>query len=79
MEIPGIGKVGAWTILAEIGDINRFSSDKQFISYCRLVPGSKDSGGKHRHKSGNPEFSGRMAFGQAGISAYSDYKVVHKF
>ena len=26
MEVPGIGKVGAWTIMAEIGDIARFPS-----------------------------------------------------
>ena len=38
MGVPGMGKVGAWTILAEIGDIHRFPSAKQFVSYCRLVP-----------------------------------------
>jgi transposase len=81
MEIPGIGKVNAWTILAEIGDITRFPTAKQFVSYCRLVPGSSDSGGKHRHKSGNKDGNKylRMAFGQAGISAYTHYGVVKKF
>jgi transposase len=81
MEVPGIGKVGAWTILAEIGDITRFPSAKQFTSYCRLVPGSSDSGGKHRHKSGNKDGNKylRMVFGQAGISAYTHYGVVKKF
>jgi transposase len=53
MAVPGLGKVGAWTILAEIGDITRFPSARQFTSYCRLVPGAKDSGGSRRHKSGN--------------------------
>jgi len=53
LEVPGLGLVGAWTILAEIGDIGRFPSAKQFVSYCRLVPGAKDSGSNHRHKSGN--------------------------
>src|SRR5699024_2420368 len=81
MEVPGIGKVGAWTILAEVGDIDRFPSSKQFVSYCRLVPGSKDSGGKRCHKSGNKDGNKylRMAFGQAGVSAYTHYKVVGKF
>src|SRR5699024_2352174 len=55
----------------------------QFTSYCRLVPGAKDSGGSHRHKSGNkdgnPELSGRMAFGQAAVSAYTHYEPVRKF
>jgi len=81
MKVPGIGKVSAWTILAEIGDITRFPSAKQFVSYCRLVPGSKDSGGKHRHKSANKDGNKylRMAFGQAAISAYTHYKVVKTF
>ncbi|MDZ7693607.1 MAG: IS110 family transposase [Balneolaceae bacterium] len=81
MEVPGLGKVGAWTILAEIGDIRRFPSAKQFVSYCRLVPGATDSGGSHRHKSGNKDGNTylRAAFGQAAVSAYTHYKVVKKF
>ncbi|HLR31525.1 MAG TPA: IS110 family transposase [Fodinibius sp.] len=81
MAVPGLGKVGAWTILAEIGDITRFPSAKQFTSYCRLVPGAKDSGGSRRHKSGNKDGNKylRAAFGQAVVSAYTHYKVVKKF
>jgi transposase len=81
MAVPGIGKVGAWTILAEVGDIHRFPSAKQFVSYCRLVPGSKDSGGSYRHKSGNKDGNKylRIAFGQAAVSAYTHYSVVKKF
>lgn len=81
MAVPGLGKVGAWTILAEIGDITRFPSAKQFVSYCRLVPGAKDSGGSHRHRSGNKDGNRylRSAFGQAAVSAYTHYKVVKKF
>jgi transposase len=81
MAVPGLGKVGAWTIIAEIGDISRFPSAKQFTSYCRLVPGAKDSGGSHRHKSGNKDGNTylRAAFGQAAVSAYTHYKVVKKF
>ena len=84
MAVPGLGKVGVWTILAEIGDIQRFPSAKSRgfgISYCRLVPGSSDSGGSHRHKSGNKDGNKylRAAFGQAAISGYTHYKVVKKF
>jgi len=66
MTVPGLGKVGAWTILAEIGDIARFPSAKQFTSYCRLTGGAKDSGGSRRHKSGNKDGNKylRAAFGQ---------------
>jgi transposase len=79
--VPGLGKVGVWTILAEIGDINRFPSAKQFVSYCRLVPGASDSGGSHRHKSGNKDGNKylRAAFGQAAIAGYTHYNVVKKF
>ncbi|MDZ7693875.1 MAG: transposase [Balneolaceae bacterium] len=81
LEVPWVGKVGAWTILAEIGNITRFPSAKQFTSYCRLVPGAKDSGGSHRHKSGNKDGNKylRAAFGQTAVSAYTHYKVVKKF
>src|SRR5699024_10795195 len=80
MAVPGLGKVGVWTILAEIGDIHRFPSAKQFVSYCRLVPGASDSGGSHRHKSGNKDGNKylRAAFGQAAVSGYTHYKVVKK-
>jgi len=79
--IPGMGIVGSWTVLAEIGDITRFPTDKQFVSYCRLVPGSKDSGGARRHKSGCKDGNKylRMAFGQAAVCAYTHYGPVKKF
>lgn len=79
--LPGFGLVCAWTVVAEIGDITRFPSCKQFTSYCRLVPGSKDSGGKHRHRSKNKDGNRylRMAFNQAAIIAYRDYPVVKEF
>jgi transposase len=48
--VPGIGKLVAYTLLLEIDDIQRFPSVRHFHSYCRLVPGAQDSGGKTRHK-----------------------------
>lgn len=79
--LPGFGVVCAWTVVAEIGDISRFPSAKQFVSYCRLVPGSKDSGGKHRHRSKNKDGNRylRIVFNQAAIIAYRDYPVVKEF
>jgi len=35
---PGIGEVLGLTILYEIGDIERFPTVKDFLSYCRLAP-----------------------------------------
>jgi len=38
MTIPGVGPFTALLTSAEIGDINRFSSNAQLISYCGLAP-----------------------------------------
>ncbi|MDX1638372.1 MAG: IS110 family transposase [Balneolaceae bacterium] len=75
MTVPGLVKVGAWTILAEIGDIRRFPPAKQFASYCRLVPGAKDSGGALQHKSADKNGNKylRAAFGQAAFPSYTHY------
>ena len=48
--IPGIGKIAAFTLYLEIDGIQRFADARSFFSYCRLVPGAKNSGGKSRHK-----------------------------
>jgi transposase len=46
-SVPGVGKTAAWEILAEIGDISRFSSAKQLASWAGLVPSVYQSGGKN--------------------------------
>ena len=68
--IPGIGPILALTILFEIDDIKRFNDLKGFYSYCRLVPGSNDSGERHRHKrskDGNKYL--KLAFSHAAVRA----------
>lgn len=47
--IPGIGTVLAATIMAEIGEIDRFPSHKQLQAYAGLVPWVRNSGGKEWH------------------------------
>ena len=58
MTIPGIGPVFARSIALEVGDIDRFSTEKHFCSYARLFPGTSESAGKARRgrraKEGNP-------------------------
>lgn len=44
----GIGAVVAATILAEIGDINRFQTRDQFARYCGAAPVPRGSGGTWR-------------------------------
>lgn len=67
--VPGIGKILALTILYETIDIKRFPSDKDYVSYCRLVAGTNESGGKDfggkGRKMGNPYL--KWAFMQAAV------------
>jgi transposase len=44
--VPGIGKVLSLVLLYEIHHLARFPSVQECASYCRLVKGSKESGGK---------------------------------
>jgi len=50
MQIPGFGVVTGMTVLAAIGDIERFESPKRLASYSGLVPGVEQSGMKLRGK-----------------------------
>jgi transposase len=75
---PGIGEYLGLTILYEIGDINRFPTVKDFLSYCRLVKGTVASAGKIKGlrgaKLGNPYL--RWAFGEAAVIAKRDHKII---
>ena len=46
MTIPGVGQVLSLTWALEVGDINRFRSVKDAISYCGLCGAEQSSGGK---------------------------------
>ena len=50
LRIPGIGKACAFTIRLEVDDIARFPTERDFFSYCRVVPGADNSGDRVRHK-----------------------------
>jgi transposase len=78
LHIPGIGKLSAFTIYLEIDGIDRFASDKHFVSYCRLVPAADNSNRTVRHRSskdGNKYL--KIAFSDAAVHAiqyYPEYK-----
>jgi transposase len=76
--VPGIGEHLGMTILYETGDINRFSTVKNFLSYCRLVKGTVASGGKIKGlrgaKLGNPYL--RWSFGEAAVIAKRDHHII---
>ena len=50
MQLPGFGVITAMTILAAIGDIQRFETPKHLASYSGLTPGLEQSGTKNRGK-----------------------------
>jgi transposase len=46
-QIPGIDRIGAWTILAEIGtDMSVFPDSQRLASWAAVCPGNRESGGK---------------------------------
>jgi transposase len=50
MNIPGIGPVGAATILAHTGDIRRFPTHHHYASWCGTAPLDATSGRQQRHR-----------------------------
>ena len=48
MTMPGIGEYSALLILGEIGDIKRFKTAKELVSYAGLCPGIYQSGNTER-------------------------------
>jgi len=50
MTITGIGLVGAATIIANTGDINRFPTDGHYATYCGTAPLDASSGRQQRHR-----------------------------
>lgn len=50
MQLPGFGVITAMTVLAAIGDVQRFETSKHLASYSGLTPGLEQSGTKNRGK-----------------------------
>jgi transposase len=48
LTVPGIGKILAATIMLETGDIARFPTVGNYVSYCRLVGSSYVSNQKRK-------------------------------
>ena len=55
--IPGIGKYGALSIAAEIGDVDRFPREDNIFSYAGLVP--------RIYQSGSREYKGHITKGNS--------------
>ncbi len=75
-SIPGVGETIATVLLAEIGDINQFKSDKALVAYAGLDPKVKQSGGRLHHnthltKRGSP-YLRQMLYTGASIAQRHD-------
>jgi len=68
-SVPGIGQILALVLLYEIQDSARFPRVQAFVSYCRLVKGAKESGGKRRGTAGKKlgTVPLRWAFAEAAV------------
>ena len=57
MALRGVAVVTAMTVLAELGDLTRFDSPRELMSFLGLVPSEHSSGGRRRQggitKTGN--------------------------
>lgn len=81
LSIPGIGQITGALIAMETGAIERFADAKHYCSYCRLVPGASDSGGKHSHRSGSKDGNQylKYAFTESAIKAMMFYPEIKRF
>lgn len=70
--LPGVGEVIAATIIAEVGDIKRFSNSGQLVSYAGINPTVRQSGAfmgnrNQMSKKGSPYL--RLALWQASVTS----------
>ena len=73
-------RLAAQTGLPMSAIIERFAAVKNFYSYCRLVPGAQNSGGRVRHRSskeGNKYL--KIAFSHAATRAIQYFPVVKTY
>jgi len=59
LDEPGVGRITAWTLRAEIGRFDRFRNGRQLSRFCGLTPRNASSGARQADagliKAGNPE------------------------
>ena len=67
--VPSIGKILALVILYEVQAIERFPRVQDFVPYCRLVQGAKESAGKRHGASGQKIGNAHLkwAFSEAAV------------
>ena len=69
LSIPGVGRVLALVLLYEIGDMSRFSSVGNFLSYCRLVAPRHESNGKLYGSPGRKQGNAHLKWAFSEVAA----------
>ena len=79
--VPAIGLLTALSVYLEVDQIERFPTEKNFFSYCRLVPGAKNSNRTSRQKSGSKDGNKylKIAFTDAAVHATIYYPEIRAF
>ena len=73
LTVPGIGKILAFTISLETGEISRFRQVGNFVSYCRLVESIRKSAGKKKGE--NNRKNGNKYLSWAFVEAASNMRI----
>ena len=71
-EIPGIGRIAAAVILAEVGlDMTRFPTAEHLCSWAKFTPGVKESAGKKKGRGSTGHGNRYLArvLGEAAVGA----------
>lgn len=80
-SIPGLGEYQAAALLAEIGDVHRFSSSSQLIAFCGVEPSIFQSGAftgtrQHLTKRGNAHLRALLYMAVVGMVQFKHNSVL---
>jgi transposase len=81
LSIPGVGKILAWLIVLETGNIRRFQQVGNYSSYCRCAESKRISNAKKKGENNRKNGSAYLgwAFIEASITAIQHYPEIKRY